>query len=154
MTAHRAQGATVDRAFVLGPRSSTANGATPRSRATGERTLLRERTPAFLNRSTVPLSAAADTTHEVTRTLSASRAQRLALDGLAPDPMRGLLEDELNHARGELTAIDARLSDLERERHRTHWYERAARRELERRIENWERPRAHWLSEAEQPSAC
>ena len=97
----------------------------------------------------MPLSAGCDTVREVTRTPSASRAQRLALDGLAPDPMRGLLEDELDHARGELTAIDARLSELERDRRRTHWFERAARRELARRIENWERPRAHWLSETE-----
>ena len=106
-------------------------------------------TPAFLNRSTVSLSVAADTTREVARTLSASRAQRLALDGLAPDPMRGLLADDLEHARGELAAIDTRLTALKRERHRTHWYERAARRELERRIENSERPREHWLSETE-----
>ena len=36
---------------------------------------------------------------------------------------------------------------LKQEHRRTHWYERVARRELERRIENWERPREHWLSE-------
>ena len=63
--------------------------------------------------------------------------------------MRGLLADDLEHARGELAAIETRLSALERERHRMHWYERAARRDLERRIENWERPRKHWLSETE-----
>src|SRR5215210_6348743 len=55
--------------------------------------------------------------------------------------------DDLEHARGELAAIDTRLSALERERHRMRWYERAARRELERRMENWEHPREHWLSE-------
>ena len=95
------------------------------------------------------MSTAADTAREVTRTLSASRAQRLALDGLAPDPMRGLLAGDLEHARGELAAIETRLSALERERDRIRWYERAARRDLERRMENWERPRKHWLSETE-----
>ena len=132
------------------PTSSTASGATPRSRATATRrasTSARRRRSS--TRAAAPLSAAADTTRAVTRMLSASRAQRLALDGLAPDPMRGSARDALNHARGELAAIDARLSDLERERTALRWYERAARRELERRMANWERPREHWLSETE-----
>jgi hypothetical protein len=81
------------------------------------------------------------------------REQRLALDGLAPDSMRGLLAADLEHARDELAAIDTRLTALKRERHRGHWYARAARRELERRIENWERPREHWLSETERLTA-
>lgn len=140
----------VDRAFVLGSEELYGEwGYTALSRHREEARFYVSATPTFLNRATAPVNAAADTAREVTRTLSASRAQRLALDGLAPDPMRGLLADDLEHARGKLAAIETQLSALERERHRIRWYERAARRDLERRMENWERPRKHWLSETE-----
>jgi hypothetical protein len=137
LTAHLAQGATVDRAFVLGSEELYHEwGYTALSRHREEARFYVSATPAFLNRATVPVSIVADTARDVTRTLSASRAQRLALDGLAPDPMRGLLADDLEHARGELAAIETQLSALKRERHRIRWYERAAQRDLERRMEN------------------
>jgi hypothetical protein len=140
----------VDRAFVLGSEELYREwGYTALSRHREEARFYVSATPTFLNRASVPVSTAADAAREVTRTLSASRAQRLALDRLAPDPIRGLLADDLEHARGELAAIETQLSALERERHRIRWYERAARRDLERRIENWERPHKHWLSETE-----
>ena len=82
--AHLAQGATVDRDFVLGSEELYREwGYTALSRHRKEARFFVSATPAFLNRSTVPLTAAADPT---------------------------------------------------REAHRTRWYERAARRELERRI--------------------
>jgi hypothetical protein len=150
LTAHLGQGSTVDRAFVLGSDELYREwGYTALSRHRDEARFYVSATPAFLNESRSPVRTDADATRTVGRMLRASRAQRLALDGVATDPMRGLLADALKNARNELGAIDARLAAFERERDRQRWYERAARRELESRIDDWGRARQHWRGEAE-----
>jgi Ti-type conjugative transfer relaxase TraA len=150
LTAHLAQGSTVDRAFVLGTDELYREwGYTALSRHRDEARFYVSATPAFLNESRDPVRTDADTTRTVSRMLRASRAQRLALDGVATDPMRGLLADALKNARNELSAIDARVAAFDRERDRLRWYERAARRELESRIEDWGRPREHWRAETQ-----
>src|SRR3954469_7670683 len=76
LTAHPAQGATVDRAFVLGSEELYREwGYTALSRHREEARFYVSATPTFLNRASVPVSTAADAAREVTRTLSASRAQ-------------------------------------------------------------------------------
>jgi hypothetical protein len=58
----------------------------------------------------------------------------------SPSTLRGLFADALKTARNELAAIEARVAAFERERDGLRWYERSARRELERRIAYWGRP--------------
>ena len=137
LTAHLAQGATVERAFVLGSDELYREwGYTALSRHTTEARFYVSATPAFLNQSDFPLHAGRGTTRQVARMLGASRAQRLALDGTAPDPLRGLIADELAEARRRLARIEADVAALERARARLHWYERGRRGELLRLIDN------------------
>ena len=107
-------GATLDRAFVLGSREELYRewGYTALSRHREEARFYVSAAPTSSTGVAEPVSTAADPAREVTRALSASRAQRLALDGLAQDPMRGLLADDLKHA-GELAAVETQLSACE-----------------------------------------
>jgi hypothetical protein len=85
----------------------------------------------------------------VSQALRASRAQRLALDGVVSDPMRDLLVDALKEAQSELAALNAQVAGLAAARDRLRWYERSSRRELERRIDGGARPRERCRAEVE-----
>ena len=137
LTAHLAQGATVERAFVLGSDELYREwGYTALSRHTMEARFYVSATPPFLNRSDQSLHVGRGTTRQVARMLGASRAQRLALDGTTPDPQRSLMVDELDEVRRHLAMIDAEVAALERARDRLRWYERGRRGELLRRIDD------------------
>jgi hypothetical protein len=167
LTAHLAQGTTVDRAFVLGSDELYREwGYTALSRHREEARFYVSATPAFLNESRTPLETGAGTARAVGRVLRASRAQRLALDGVATDPMRDLLVNSLQQAENELAASDTRVARLDGARDDLRWYQRTARRELERRIEVGQRQREYWRTEGQRlareidarptriPSAC
>jgi conjugative relaxase-like TrwC/TraI family protein len=167
LTAHLAQGATVDRAFILGSDELYREwGYTALSRHREEARFYVSATPAFLNESRTPLETGVGTARSVSRVLRASRAQRLALDGVRTDPVRDLLVDSLKQAKGELAAIDDRVAELDTALDGLRWYERTARRELERRIEVGSRQCEHWRGETQRlaheidarparvPSAC
>ena len=150
LTAHLAQGATVDRAYVLGSDELYREwGYTALSRHRAEARLYVSGTPAFLNRGDDAARSDVDVTGVVTGMLVGSRAQPLALEGVASEPRHDPLVSELGRARHELTYIDGQLEALRAARSGLRWYQRAARQELARRIDGWQRPRAHWLGEAE-----
>ncbi|HZC75087.1 MAG TPA: hypothetical protein VE220_03850 [Gaiellaceae bacterium] len=83
LTAHLAQGSTVDRAFVLGSDELyRAWGYTALSRHRAEARRYVSGTPDFLNQAVEPLQPGSDVSGAVARMLSDSRAQHVALDGL------------------------------------------------------------------------
>jgi ATP-dependent exoDNAse (exonuclease V) alpha subunit len=144
LTAHLAQGSTVDRAVVLGSDELYREwGYTALSRHRTEARFYISATPTFLNRTGSALQAGLDVTATVARMLEASRAQRLALDGLAPDRISTALQDELDRASRRLDGIDTRLETLRQNRDRLPWHRRARRRELDRLSEGWQRSSEH-----------
>ena len=150
LTAHLARGATVDRAFVLGSDELYREwGYTALSRHREEARFYVSATPAFLNESRTPLEKGVGAARSVSRVLRASRAQRLAVDGIRTDPLRDLLVDSLKRAEGELAAIDDRVAGLGTALDDLRWFERTARRDLERRIEVGHRQREHWRAETQ-----
>ena len=124
-------------------------GYTALSRHTREARFYVSATPAFLNRSGQSLHVGRGTTRQVARMLGASRAQRLAVDGTAPDPQRSLIADELDEARRHLATIDAEVAALERARDRLRWYERGRRGELLRHIDDRRRLLRHGQADVE-----
>jgi hypothetical protein len=167
LTAHLAQGATVDRAFVLGSDELYREwGYTALSRHRVDARFYVSATPTFLNESRTPLETGIGTARSVSRVLRASRAQRLALDGVRTDPMRDLQVGSLKQAESELAAIDDRVAGLGTALDDLRWYERTARRDLEHRIEVSHRQREHLRAETQRlaheidarptrmPSAC
>ena len=150
LTAHLAQGATVDRAFVLGSDELYREwGYTALSRHRAEARLYVSGTPAFLNRGDDAASSDADVTGVVTGMLVGSRAQPLALEGVASEPRRDPLVPSSSVLGTSSPYIDGQLEALRAARSGLRWYQRAARQELARRIDGWQRPREHWLGETE-----
>lgn len=148
-TAHRAQGATVDRTFVLGSEELYREwGYTALSRHREEARFYVTAAPRFLNVAPEPLRAE-DVTAEVASMLRYSRAEHLAMHGAAPDHRKPRLDVRLEQAASELDICDLRLADLEEERGRTRWFERGRRAELDRVIESHRAGRDHWRSEVE-----
>lgn len=140
ITAHVAQGATVDRAFVLGSDELYREwGYTALSRHRAEARFYVTTTPAFLNEVAEPLRTADDVTGAVTRMLGESRAERLAL--------HGALRRELERGRQRLIDIDAELRAVRERRDRLRRHQRARRRELDRAAGRWQRQRGHWQRE-------
>ena len=148
LTAHLAQGATVDRAFVLGSDELYREwGYTALTRHRLEARFYVSATPAFLNESDVPLEAPRDVTQSVARMLAASRSQRLASDSARSDPMREAIADALDDARRELASLEETMTALREQRQELRWHQRSAIRTLERRIDDWRRPCDHWRAE-------
>lgn len=108
ITAHRAQGATVDRAFVLGSDELYREwGYTALSRHREEVRFYVSATPETLNRPPSPLQGDQDAAREAVRMLATSRAQQLALDAVEP---------QLRRAIDPLAALGPRQIDRARER--------------------------------------
>jgi hypothetical protein len=150
LTAHLAQGAIVDRAFVLGSDELYREwGYTALSRHRAEARFYMSATPAFLNRAAESLSAEEDVTGAVTRMFTESLAEQLALHGLADDRDGTSLACELEQAHQRLAEIDARLNALTDQHARLRWHHRSRRKDLERLVDGWNRPREHWQQEVE-----
>jgi hypothetical protein len=64
-------------------------------------------------------------------------------------PIRDLLANSLQEAKNELAAIGTRVATLEAAHDDLRWYERTARRELERLIEGGQRQREYWRTEGQ-----
>lgn len=111
LTAHRAQGATVDKTFVLGSDELTREwGYTALSRHREEARFYICARPTFVNEPAPALSASEDISLEVLRALSTSRVEELAAPRAAEQRM---VDVEL--AEGRLHDAEQRLADLEEE---------------------------------------
>jgi len=145
ITAHRAQGATVDRTFVLGSDGLYREWAyTALSRHRDEARFYATASPTFLNRAPEPLRTDDDVAGSVARMLGDSRAEHLALHGLNRDHLAEALADDLDRAHAHLDDVEQRLSALHDERDQTRWYQRGRRAEIVSIIEGHTRAEAHW----------
>lgn len=163
-TAHKAQGATVDSVFVLGPEDLYREwGYTALTRHRHEaRFYVVSPTPA--DRTLPGLEPQPDPLAErLERTLSDSRAKRFAMDlgGRAPYEDDGelhdvvarqeLLRNEIDEtryaearARAELDDVEARLNELRSERDRLRFWQREQRSVLDHHITGHEHAAEHW----------
>jgi len=133
-TAHRAQGATVDVAFVLGSDGLYREwGYTALSRHRDAARFYLTATSAFLNAAPEPLRDA-DLPHRVARMLEASRAEHLAMHGASHDELRPVLLEQIEQAAKSVTHVDAAIETLTVRRAGTRWYEPARRAKLDRAV--------------------
>jgi conjugative relaxase-like TrwC/TraI family protein len=141
VTAHRAQGATVDAAFVLGSDELYREwGYTALSRHRHAARFYVSAMPAFLNEAPAALEMGDDVTQRVVAMLGESRAQHLALNGIQPDRL-------VHELQARLDGIEHRLEALRYERDATRWYQSSRRAEVERRIEIANRDRRRTLDD-------
>jgi len=139
MTAHRAQGATVDCTFVLGSDELHREwGYTALSRHRDQARFYRSASPAFLNAPGPGLAQTDDPAEEVALALARSRRQHLALTGCDPDDQRRREAAERHHdlARQRQARLQAEREGLSplwfRERRRVAEDIKRAMRETER----------------------
>ena len=152
-TAHRAQGATVDRAFVLGSDELYREwGYTALSRHRDMARFYLTATPDFLNAAAEPLREA-DLPRRVARMLQASRAEHLALHGMAEDELLPVLREQIEKAASNVGNIDATLDRLEVERAGTRWYERGRRGEIDRAVADHLGARERWQGQHDRLTA-
>lgn len=145
ITAHRAQGATVDRTFVLGSDGLYREwGYTALSRHRDEARFYLTASPTFLNQAAEPLRADEDVAGAVARMLDDSRAEHLALHGLARDHAAEALGEDLDRALGQLDDVERRLAALQDERDQTRWYQRIRREEIDHILAGHTRAQTHW----------
>jgi Ti-type conjugative transfer relaxase TraA len=178
LTAHKAQGMTVDRAFVLGSDELYREwGYTALSRHRDE---ARFYVTAPADQPSLPgLEPPGDpVSDELNRTLGRSRAKDMAIDlqargekvdksalrrsvaeaerfqrelaSLQPKPDRA--QTERDQAASERDAAEARLSETKRLREEAPWWSRGRRDQLDRQIEVQARAAEHWRSETERLS--
>jgi conjugative relaxase-like TrwC/TraI family protein len=137
-TAHRAQGATVDRAFVLGSDELYREwGYTALSRHRDAARFYIAATPTYLNQPPAPLESGDDVALSVARALDGSRAKRLAGDDV---PERQAVQRRLD-------GVDQRLATLQRERSGLGWRRRGRRAELDEQIAECRDERRRWQLE-------
>jgi Ti-type conjugative transfer relaxase TraA len=136
ITAHRAQGATVDAAFVLGSDELYREwGYTALSRHRDAARFYVSATPAFLDEPPPALATGDDVTQRVVDMLAASREQHLALNGMKRDHVAERLVGELRCEEACLAGIEQRLKALRDDYRAARWYQRGRRAEVERRID-------------------
>jgi Ti-type conjugative transfer relaxase TraA len=142
ITAHRAQGATVDRAFVLGSDELYREWAyTALSRHRHEARFYVSAQPRFLNQAPEPLTSGEELVGAVERMLADSRAEHLAQHGLERDVIGKLLAHQAAEAAAERERYEERLSALADERAETHWWQRTRRGQIDVLHNAWERAR-------------
>ena len=147
-TAHRAQGATVDRTFVLGSDELSREwGYTALSRHRQDARFYVSATPTFLNESAAPLQAGDDVSRKVAWMLAKSGAKHLASSGASHADRRDSVAEELEHAQSRLSEIGQRLNALRVEHAQTRWYQRGRRADVEKLIGTWTRDQRVWRSE-------
>ncbi len=152
-TAHRAQGATVDRAFVLGSDELYREwGYTALSRHREEARFYVAASPTFLNVAPDPLRSD-DVSAEAALMLRDSRAEQLATPGARRQQLRPRRDEQLELASTNLGDCDLQLSELEDQRERTRWFERGRRAELDRLIESHRGARDRWQREVHRITA-
>jgi hypothetical protein len=152
-TAHRAQGTTVDRSFVLGSDELYREwGYTALSRHRDEARFYVSARQDFLNQAPAPLTSDGDLSGQVDRMLTVSRAEHLALDGFPRGIDAYAVADELREARERLAGVEARLDALAQEHDDTPWFRRRRRQDLRQSSQGWERGREFWETEIDRLS--
>jgi conjugative relaxase-like TrwC/TraI family protein len=132
VTAHRVQGATVDRTFVLGSEELYREwGYTALTRHRDSAQFYVTAPDPFLNRPAVGLRDKEELVEAVVRTFDDSRKQELALEAIERDPQAVRAVRELERAEERARADERRRDELQQEREQTPWYRRAERRELD-----------------------
>jgi conjugative relaxase-like TrwC/TraI family protein len=145
ITAHRAQGATVDRTFVLGSEELYSEWAyTALSRHRDEARFYITASPTFLNQAPEPLRTHDDVVGAVARMLDDSRAEQLALHGLTPDDVAEALGEDLDRAHAQLHEVEERLAELQDERDALRWYQRSEREEIDDILDGHTRAQDYW----------
>jgi ATP-dependent exoDNAse (exonuclease V) alpha subunit len=136
MTAHRVQGATVDRTFVLGSDELYREwGYTALSRhRDSARFYLTAPTP-FLNRRAPELTDKEQLIEAVARTFDDSHRQELAIEVVERDPHAARILRRLDAAHERADAEREGLASLRELRENTPWYRRAERHELDQRLQ-------------------
>ena len=152
-TAHRAQGATVDRAFVLGSDELYREwGYTALSRHRDTARFYLTATPSFLNKAPEPLSDA-NAPRRVAQMLQNSRAEHLAQHDASPDKHRPLLLEQIEQATANLADAESALETLGGQRSRTRWHERRRRAGIDRTIVDRRTGRERWQHEVDRLTA-
>jgi hypothetical protein len=148
-TAHRAQGATVDRAFVLGSAELYLEwGYTALSRHRDASRFYVTATADFLNAAPEPLRDA-DIPHRVARMLEQSRAEHLALHGVLRNELRPLLLEQIERAATTVADADAALENLAERREQTRWYDGRRRAGIDRTAADLRTVRKQWQHEVD-----
>jgi Ti-type conjugative transfer relaxase TraA len=143
-TAHRAQGATVDCAFVLGSDELYREwGYTALSRHRDATRFYLTATRDFLNAAPERLRDG-DIPRRVARMLDQSRAEHLALHGASPDELRPLLLEQIERAAKAVADADAALESLAERHKRTRWYEGRRRAGIDCAIADHHGVREQW----------
>lgn len=146
LTVHRAQGATVDRTYVLGSDELYREwGYTALSRHRHTTRFYLSGSPAFLNDAPAPLTADRDAVEAVTDALQDSRAEHLALTRVLPD----LREAEHQRLETWLAETTARCEELQAERDATPWYRRRDLHHLDEGLANHRQTRDRYLAQLE-----
>ena len=143
-TAHRAQGATVDRTFVLGSDELYREwGYTALSRHREDARFYVSAARAFVNATPPPLQPGEDAGFRVARMLEDSQAKQLATEGTDRSTA-----PELDALRQRLDAVRACMTSLRRERQGFRWHQRWRRTRVDTLIDRCEQEVRHLQREA------
>jgi len=150
LTAHRAQGSTVDHAFVLGSDELYREwGYTALSRHHHASRFYLSASPQFLNQPPEPLQPGTDAAAAVVRALEGSRAEHLALTEYRPDHR---LEDRDRYQR-DRAELRERRAVLQQQRQRTPWLRRGAHARLDDELASVDRLLEHNTDQLEDNTA-
>jgi len=131
MTAHRAQGTTVTRSFVLGSEDMYREwGYTALTRHKQQAQLYLSASRAYLNQPPTPLHATQATPEQVVEALRVSRRKHM---GITRAPHDHRVEHQAR-THQHLRDLHDRIHSLESERDATPWYQRSRRHELDRKL--------------------
>jgi conjugative relaxase-like TrwC/TraI family protein len=135
MTAHRVQGATVDKTFVLGSDETYREwGYTALSRHRDSATFYVNAPAPYLNRDALDIADKDELRDVIERNLADSRKQELALEAIERDPAAIRALRELDQAQERQREHEDRLDALRDQRDQTPWYRRGERHDLDRAI--------------------
>ncbi len=133
ITAHRAQGATYDRAFVLGSDSTDREwGYTAMTRHRDEARFYIAAPQPFLNQPARPIAEQDELIETVTRLFDTSRQQERALDALERHPSAAEMLRQLDRATADEALRSETAASLAAEREQTFALRRGRRQELAR----------------------
>src|SRR3954468_18882337 len=136
VTAHRAQGATVDRTFVLGSDELYREwGYTALSRHRDSASYYVTAPEPYLNRPAINPRDKEELVKTVVRTFEDSRKQEMAIEALERDPRAVHALRELERQQQRARDDERRLQELQAEREQTPWYRREQRRDLDRSLD-------------------